>query len=79
MYIMFNHKQINRKVGLMTKHSIPYKHSKTKCSRSRSTRKDKPQYGGFVSIYKTKRPLNSLKGGLLKTHYSIHGITPLVI
>jgi hypothetical protein len=37
----------------MAKHSIPYKHSRIKCSRSRSTRKDKTQYGGFVSIAKS--------------------------
>jgi hypothetical protein len=37
----------------MAKHSIPYKHSKIKCSRSRSNRKDKTQYGGFLSIAKS--------------------------
>jgi hypothetical protein len=37
----------------MAKHSIPCKHSRIKCSRSRSTRKDKTQYGGFVSIAKS--------------------------
>jgi hypothetical protein len=54
---MFNPKK-HRKVGFMVKHSIPEKQRKIKCSRSRSSRKDKTQYGGLVSIAKSWNDLS---------------------